>query len=82
MVTGARQFVRQRLDGHDAVSLALLVFIEALGLRAVTHGEVRRFHKGPGQVLVAVLGVAFALLLAVALAPATFLVVAVRKSKK
>ncbi len=44
-----------RLDGHDAVSLSLLVFIETFWLAAVTHGEVRRYHKGPGQVLVAVL---------------------------
>ena len=47
---------------------ACLAFIEALGLRAVAPREVRRLYEGPGEVLVAVLGVTFTFLLVVALA--------------
>src|ERR1700692_3880896 len=57
------QLVRQNLARQDAVRLALLAIIEALGLRTVAHGEVRRLHKRPGEVLVPVPGVAFTLLL-------------------
>src|SRR6266446_3973651 len=70
VVARPREFVRDRLERHDAVALALLALIEALGLRAITQREVGGLHKGPGEVLVAVLGVAFALLLAIALTPA------------
>src|SRR5579864_4026714 len=45
------QLVRQSLDRQDAVRLALLAIVEALGLRTVTQGEVRRFHKCPSEVL-------------------------------
>lgn len=50
--------MRQRLGRRDAVSLALLAFVEALGFRAVAPCEVGRLHEGPSQVFVAVLGVA------------------------
>src|SRR5258708_7149205 len=70
VVARPREFVRDRLERHDAVTLALLALVEALGLRAIAQREVGRLHEGPGQVLVAVLGVAFTLLLAIALAPA------------
>src|SRR5216683_3052879 len=67
VVAGPRQLVRQSLERQDAVRLALLAIIEALRLRTVAQGEVRRFHKRPGKVLVPVPGVAFTLLLAVTL---------------
>ena len=66
METSPRQFVRERLDRYHTVGLRLLALIEALGLGAVAQREVGRFDKGPGEILVAVLAVAFALLLAVA----------------
>src|ERR1700680_3447334 len=68
VVARSRQLVRQSLGRQDAIALALLAFIEALGLRAVAPGEVRRLDEGPGEVLVAVLGIAFTFLLVVALA--------------
>src|SRR6202521_4812755 len=70
VIARPREFVRGRLECHDAVAPALLALIEALGLRAIAQREVGGLHKGPGQVLVAVLYVAFALLLAIALVPA------------
>ena len=60
------QLVRQRLDRHHVVCLGFLAFVEPFGLGAEAQREVGRFDEGPGQVLVAVLGVAFAFLLAVA----------------
>src|SRR5208283_2288990 len=66
VVAGPCQLVRQCLDRQDAVGLVLLAIVEALGLRTVAHGEVRRLHKCPGEVLVPVPGVAFTLLLAIA----------------
>ena len=65
MEAGPRQLVRQRLGGDDTVALRLLSIMEPLGLRAEALREVRRLDEGPGQVLVTVLGIAFAFLLAV-----------------
>src|SRR5205823_14332073 len=62
------QLVRQSLGRQDAIGLAFLAFIETLGLRAVPPREVRRLDEGPGEILVAVLGIAFTFLLLVALA--------------
>ena len=45
VVARPREFVRDRLDRHDAVALALLTLVEALGLRAVAQREV----GGPPQ---------------------------------
>src|SRR6187399_942564 len=59
------QFVRYRLGGHDLVGLGRLALVEALDPRVVAHGEVCSLDKGPGQVLVAALAVALALLLVV-----------------
>ena len=69
-VARPREFVCDRLDRHDAVGLALLAHVKALGLRAIAQREVGSLHKRPSEVLVAILRVAFALLLAIALAPA------------
>jgi hypothetical protein len=62
VIARSRQLVRQSLGRQDAVGLALLAFIEGLGLRAVAPREVRRLYEGPGQVLVAVLGIALTFL--------------------
>lgn len=66
VVTGARQLVCQRLGSDDVVGLGFLAVMEALGLGAKAPGEVRRLDEGPGEILVAVLDVAFAFLLAIA----------------
>src|SRR5215210_6185566 len=57
------QLVRQRFDGHCIVSSGLLPLMEAPGLLVVAPREVGRFDKRPGQVLVAVAGVACTFLL-------------------
>ena len=60
------QFVRQCLDRDCVVRLCFLPFVKSFGFSAVAQGEVGSFDKSPGQVFVAVLGVSFAFLLAVA----------------
>ena len=55
-----------RLDGHDRLGAGALALVVALDLRVVAHREVGRLDVGPGKILVAVLAVAFTLLLAVA----------------
>ncbi len=49
-----------RFERHNPVGLIFLALIKALHARIVSDGEVRRLYKGPGQILVAVLGVAAA----------------------
>src|ERR1043166_4803558 len=66
VVRRARQLVGYRLDRHDPLGPALLALVEALNRSRVARGEVRRFHKGPGQVPVAVLDVPHSFLLEVA----------------
>ena len=66
VVTRSREFVRERLDGDDAVGPGFLALVEAFGLRAETQCEVGRLDIRPRQILVAVFGIAFAFLLAVA----------------
>ena len=66
VVTSPAQLVRHRLDGHHTLGLGLLSLIETLNLGVEPDGEVGRFDKCPGQILIAVLGVALALFLAVA----------------
>ena len=56
----------QRLDRYHGICPGFLALIEALGLGAKAQCEVRCFDKSPSQILVAVPGVAFAFLLAVA----------------
>ena len=66
IVAGPSELVGHSLDGHNPMGTGTLALVVALDLRVVTHRKVRRLHKGPGQVLVAVLGVSTALTLAVA----------------
>ena len=63
---GPRQLVRQRLDCHHVIRPRFLALVEPFRLGAVAQREVGRLDKGPGQILVAVFGVPFPLLLAVA----------------
>jgi len=65
-----RQLVRQRLDRHHVVRPGLLTFVEPFCFGTEAQCEVGRLDEGPGQVFVAVLGVAFTFLLAVADPPA------------
>ena len=55
-----------RFDRHNPVGLRFLSLVEALDLRIVSNREVGRLDVGPGQILVAVLGIAFTFFLAVA----------------
>lgn len=66
VIAGARQLVRQRLGGDDVVGLGLLALVESFGFGAKAHGKIRRLHECPGEILIAVLDVAFAFLLAIA----------------
>ena len=61
--------MRQRLGGHNRIPLLFLALVKTLGLRAVAQRKVRRLDEGPGQVLVAILGVACAFFLAPEAAP-------------
>ena len=65
MIARARQFVRQRLGCHDAVCPGFLFVEETFGFFTVAPGEVGSFDECPHLVGIAVLGVAFAFLLAV-----------------
>jgi hypothetical protein len=58
VITGPCQLVGHRLNRYQPVGPFFLALIEALHFRVVTDGEVRRLHKGPGQILVPILGVA------------------------
>jgi hypothetical protein len=58
--------VRHRLDGHHTLGLGLLSLIETLNLGIEPDGEVGRFDKGPGQILVPVLSIALAFFLVIA----------------
>ena len=73
VVTSPAELVRHCFDGHNRVALGFLFLIEAFDLRIKADGKVRRLHKHPGQILVAVFGIAasFTLALADFLAPPT-----------
>ena len=58
--------MRHGFDGYNPIGLGLLSLIEAADLWVKPHRKVGCFHKGPGQVLVPVLGVAAPLALAIA----------------
>jgi len=64
------QLGRHGFDGHHLQALGALLLERAPYRFVVAHGKVRRLDEGPGQMLVAALGVAAALLLAIGLAPA------------
>ena len=66
VVTGAAQLVRHRFDRQHTMALGLLSLIEAFDPGTIADGEVCRFDKRPGQIFVAVLGIAAAFLFAVA----------------
>ena len=70
VIASTGELVRERLDCNHIVGLRLLAFIEPLRLGAIAHGKVSGLNKRPGQILVAVLGIAFPLLLPVAGVPA------------
>ena len=57
--------MRYRFDSYHPLGLRLLALIEAFHARVISHRKVGRLHKGPGQILVAVLPVAAPLALAV-----------------
>ena len=65
-ITGARHLVRERLLGEHHVPLPPFAFVEAFRLGQVAQRELRRFHECPGEIRIAVLAVALALLFAVA----------------
>src|SRR5579859_242821 len=65
VVAGAREFVGERLGGHDIVGARALALIEALGLGAVAAGKVSRLDERPGKIAIAIFDVTLALLLAV-----------------
>ena len=67
MKAGPRQLVCHRFDGHHLRRLGALLLKPAPDRVVVAHREVRGFDEGPGQVLVAALGVTVALVLAVGL---------------
>jgi hypothetical protein len=66
VVTRPTQLVRHRLDGHHPFALGFLSLIETLNLGIEPDRKVGRLHKRPGEILVAVLGVALAFFLAIA----------------
>lgn len=65
VVARACQFMRDGLDGDHRQALGALLLVPALDGRVVANREVSCFDKRPCKELVAALGVAFALLLAV-----------------
>jgi len=50
--------VRNRFDRYDSVALGFLSLVKALNPGTKPDGKVGRFHKGPGQILIAVFSVA------------------------
>lgn len=67
VIARPRELVRESFGGHNRISLPFLAFVETLGLRAVAQRKACRFHECPGEVLVAILGVARAFFLIIAL---------------
>lgn len=65
METGACKLVGKRFDGHYAVSFGFLSLIKFAGGFAVTYRKIRHLDIRPCEKAVAVLGMAFALLLPV-----------------
>ena len=49
-----------------SISFFCFTLVKTLGSFVVTNGKVSGFYKGPGQVFIAVLGIAFAFLFTIA----------------
>src|SRR5918994_6212627 len=73
VVTSPAELVRHRFDGHNRVALRFLFLIEAFDPRIKPDRKVGGLYKCPGQILVAVFGIAASFTFAVAdfLAPHT-----------
>src|SRR6185369_8794339 len=73
VVTSPAELVRNCLDAYNRVALGFLFLIDAFDLRIKADRKIGGLHKRPGQILVAVFGVAASFTLAVAdlLAPHT-----------
>lgn len=65
VVAGSGQFVRHRLESNHRHRSGGFLLIPAFDLRVVADREVGGLDKGPGQILVATLGIAFAFLLTI-----------------
>lgn len=65
IVAGARQLMRHRLARYYRIRLSAFALIEPLHRRVITNRKIRRLHKCPGQILVAVLGVPLPLAFAI-----------------
>jgi len=66
VVTGSCQLVGDRLQRHHCVGLGALALIEAPDGGVVAHRMVGRLDEGPGEIPVAVFGIAPTLALAIA----------------
>ena len=58
--------MRDRFNGYHTVAFGHFTLIKAFRLVVKADGKVGGFNKGPGQIFIAVLGVALAFLFAVA----------------
>ncbi len=58
--------MRHGFDGYNPIGLGLFSLIEAADLWVKPHGKVGRLHKGPGQILIPILGIAAPFAFAVA----------------
>ena len=61
VVTRPRQFVRYRLDRHNPIGPRTLALVVALDLGVETDGKIGGLDERPGQIAIAILGVAPAL---------------------
>src|SRR5262250_2784880 len=66
VVTRPTELVRHRFDGHNRMALGFLFLIEAFDPRIKADRKVGGLHKSPGQILVAIFGVAASFTFAVA----------------
>ena len=66
VVTSPAELVRYCFDAHNRIALRFLFLIEAFDPRIKADRKVGGLHKRPGQILVAVFGVAASFTLAVA----------------
>src|ERR687895_620087 len=66
VVTSSAELVCHCFDGHNGVALGFLFLIEALDLRIKADRKVGGLYKRPGQIPVAVFGIAASFTFAVA----------------